>query len=746
MEDLIPISKDINEKPDDVFVRQHDHKSRYVRIALTDKDLENAPIALGGCYARMFVQTNDTTGALVNGEIADAANGIVSFLLPNSVTKTAGKFKCEVRITDPETEALISTRIFHLIVEESIFNDDAYEGAEELSALQQALNENDGYDRRINDLAAEVSGFLDENAFVKPIFIGQISGAAAQGMAHLHDDKYLLSFVDLENESNTVIGMCDVDEGIVDTNNVRPYGHGNSIATDGIYYYVPAASGRAVHVFGASNDELDPNRIYLTEHDDIDFPSSRVVDNVFDCGGVVYGFGEVNGRTCYWPITRSGQTVFLTLPVGAPRVNQTIAADGKYLYWLRSNPNAIAVFDFQSGTFIRWVNIDSGNIFIGEAEQICFVDGRMKLLSQYYYPNSASDRKRFYMISDLCLSRDLPARSQHVYINEPRKIYVSNAVDNGVPYITNNGDDVAPENQTGSENHPFPSLEMALYAALTTPNNPAEIFMVSTGTDYHIDDLVLRVSSADITINCAGNVVFEFLHVGAGNLTVKGKCFFSRLASSPRSRLQIDGGTFTASGRISGAAPYSIGGAVAITGAKYTGGSDEIVMEFQSGASGVVGFAEGQPRSNSTQQLNLTLYNVRNAGQRDHWTTVYDGDSVITLGGVIDVSLPDFYVLDNTVYRVRWQAETDGGFHTTVVNVSGNTVADLATVVGAGASAVYRVAKIRFRPRVYDAADQIWRYGDIRVISVADFSGSGLTSSGELPEGFVIDAIEVRGY
>ena len=109
---------------------------------------------------------------------------------------------------------------------------------------------------------------------------------------------------------------------------------------------------------------------------------------------------------------------------------------------------------------------------LGEIESICFTDSGAKLLSQYYYPDLPDKTKRYWLISDLKWSSDIVPEQQFTYPNEKRRIYVSNELSGNIEFRTNQGD-IYPktDDQTGSAAHPYPTIEMALYAAMSTPGN-----------------------------------------------------------------------------------------------------------------------------------------------------------------------------------------------------------------------------------------------------------------------------------
>ena len=111
MQDYIPVKKDINGYIDDVTVKQFDNGSRFLHVTISDDDLSDGDsFNIQGCAARMLVELGESSYEYIDGDIADAEGGIVTFLLPGSVTQTAGTYKCEIRITEPESGPLSKTR------------------------------------------------------------------------------------------------------------------------------------------------------------------------------------------------------------------------------------------------------------------------------------------------------------------------------------------------------------------------------------------------------------------------------------------------------------------------------------------------------------------------------------------------------------------------------------------------------------------------------------------------------------
>lgn len=157
MQDYISIKTDINGNIPGVTVKQFDCNSRFLHVTLTDSDLpadDNGIFEMTGCSARLLVSLGHDKYEYVDGEIADAEGGIVSFTLPGSVTQRAGTYTCEIRITEPNGGSLISTKPFKLTVETSLDADEAIEATPQYSALENALMTVSSLDGRISALTA----------------------------------------------------------------------------------------------------------------------------------------------------------------------------------------------------------------------------------------------------------------------------------------------------------------------------------------------------------------------------------------------------------------------------------------------------------------------------------------------------------------------------------------------------------------------------------------------------------------
>lgn len=180
MQDFIPIKADINGKIGAVTVKQYDNNSRFLHVTISDMDLsdgDSKAFIMQDCSAALYIQPegSDDPAAVnyVAGEIADAENGVVTFLIPGSVTQESGRYKCEIWIygSNEETHPIISTRPFLLLVEKSIRNDSAIEASSQFSALDEALSEVAGIrsgissvNTRMDDLPQFRSGINDSDS------------------------------------------------------------------------------------------------------------------------------------------------------------------------------------------------------------------------------------------------------------------------------------------------------------------------------------------------------------------------------------------------------------------------------------------------------------------------------------------------------------------------------------------------------------------------------------------------------
>lgn len=219
MQDYVPRKIDINETIATVSVKQFDNLSRFLHVEILDNDAANEPIGLNivGCKVRMYVEPNSepaTTSniAYVDGEIADGENGIVTFLLPNGITQEAGIYNCEIWLTNPVDESVLSTRPFKLDVERSIRNDDIIEATSQFSALENALSTVDSLEAkyiatnaRISNVNNTLNGFnLSQKLQIKSVTLPSFFDST------IEYEKNILDWY-LSNGCNTITMAVKID-------------------------------------------------------------------------------------------------------------------------------------------------------------------------------------------------------------------------------------------------------------------------------------------------------------------------------------------------------------------------------------------------------------------------------------------------------------------------------------------------------------------------------------------------------
>ena len=142
MQDYIDRKIDINGKIDKITVKQFDNDSRYLHVVISDADApDDTKFNLTNCTAALYIQpAGDESGenvAFVAGEVADAEEGIVTFLLPGSVTQAVGDYECEIWMYEGSSSnrPIISGQPFTMTVEKSIRNTSAIMASSQYSAL-----------------------------------------------------------------------------------------------------------------------------------------------------------------------------------------------------------------------------------------------------------------------------------------------------------------------------------------------------------------------------------------------------------------------------------------------------------------------------------------------------------------------------------------------------------------------------------------------------------------------------------
>lgn len=183
MQDYIERSMDINAKMDNIVVKQFDNDSRYLHVTITDYDLPDGndkKFNLTGCTAALYIQPNfgypsSENVAYVAGEIADGEDGIVSFLLPGSVTQNIGDYKCEIWLTNGGG-AILSSKPFIMKVEESIRSTNAIEASSQYSALDAKIIMIDRIEDDFDELKSRLPTLADtvSDININQVTVGQV--------------------------------------------------------------------------------------------------------------------------------------------------------------------------------------------------------------------------------------------------------------------------------------------------------------------------------------------------------------------------------------------------------------------------------------------------------------------------------------------------------------------------------------------------------------------------------------------
>lgn len=123
---------DLNETINTIVTAvQFDTQSRYLDVYLYDKGI---PIDLTGHQVRIHVRRKGITTLFEQGEITDATAGRCQFELKNKMLEEAGPVEAQISIWNNDAE-ILSTKVFKILVTESIRNDDDVEASNEFGVL-----------------------------------------------------------------------------------------------------------------------------------------------------------------------------------------------------------------------------------------------------------------------------------------------------------------------------------------------------------------------------------------------------------------------------------------------------------------------------------------------------------------------------------------------------------------------------------------------------------------------------------
>ena len=162
MQDYIPRGIDINGTIDTVEVRQYDNNSRFIRVKLRDDDLaeDNNTFDLSDCTTALYIRAESGGNVSFISGTVESPSGVVTFLIPGSVTQVAGNYLCQIRIYegDDTDRPVISSKPFRLTVDESIAEDAAIEATPDYSALTVAMTNFQAVKNQMAALVASPAG------------------------------------------------------------------------------------------------------------------------------------------------------------------------------------------------------------------------------------------------------------------------------------------------------------------------------------------------------------------------------------------------------------------------------------------------------------------------------------------------------------------------------------------------------------------------------------------------------------
>ncbi|MDE6357310.1 MAG: phage baseplate upper protein [Eubacteriales bacterium] len=125
----IEFNKDVN---DIITAVQNDTLSRYLDVSLFSNGM---PINLTDHTVRIYMVKPDNTEIFNDGEITDAINGRVQFELTTQALTVCGNLQTQIIVFDNEEREILSTKIFNILITESLKNENSVESSNEYGAL-----------------------------------------------------------------------------------------------------------------------------------------------------------------------------------------------------------------------------------------------------------------------------------------------------------------------------------------------------------------------------------------------------------------------------------------------------------------------------------------------------------------------------------------------------------------------------------------------------------------------------------
>lgn len=303
----------------------------------------------------------------------------------------------------------------------------------------------------------------------------------------------------------------------------------------------------------------------------------------------------------------------------AARIFQGFGTDGNYFYYAMSNPNVIGVYTL-SGKFKRYVNVGEfadNNVFIGEIEQLVKIDGKLYLLSQFYYDREQKTRFAALLLIDF--KKSLPNGYPHTsYEVIQKEIFVS--PQSGWGY------------QDGTSEYPFANINIAYFCSCTPNNNSVNIIYKAQSelTEIRVKNLIFQTNKS-ININCtAENVklIFEKIKCAAGTLALDGCTLVS---CNTLKRSTLIGTSITFEPNPENETHYELKGIFQLSGVYKCSTDIENCFNFDSasiGAINITSYTNKVPQTNANNTANVITKGCFNTGKYVNKNIVYTGNGL----------------------------------------------------------------------------------------------------------------------
>lgn len=377
----------------------------------------------------------------------------------------------------------------------------------------------------------------------------------------------------------------------------------------------------------------ESNEIYFSEYTGVNGESGNnaVWYALFSNKNNLYGYCRIGNRLHIVNVDahETNNSVILsysynTTLQGLKNVSRTfqeMSTDGKNFYYCMSNPNVIAVYTL-NGVWERYINVGeyAGQIFIGEMEQVEEIDGKLYIISQFYFDRT--QKGRMGAIFELDFKHSMPESYPHTqYQTNQREIYIDPSIP-AYSWVY----------QDGSNTYPFANLHVAYFSACNPENNTVNIIykQPATQTNVNVERWEYQTDKC-INVNCTKTnltVIFKNIRVAGGALMIQGGKIV-KFDTFGRSNFAARNVTFTPNP--ANETHYNIDGHVALYGVYSCDTDIPNVFTFATGSVGVVHITQNTNKiaqTNATTAANVQTINCFNLGERFKPYVVYDGSGI----------------------------------------------------------------------------------------------------------------------